>query len=156
MNIDELSRQGEAIAAGLKALPSAQRLSAEALESIYSLARGKLDQGQHEQALNFFGLLAMYSPGDPRGYAGMALTYLLAQSYVQALQMYSLAGTLAPGRPEYMVRMAECLLHLGWIATGQKLLELVVHQFAAGEGQEPMRRRAQAMLDLLAHEPAAA
>ena len=59
-------------------------------------------------------------------------------------------------RPVYVLRMAECLLRMDGVSSARSLLKLVVRHCAERGGHDAVRMRAQAMLDLLANERAAA
>ena len=152
----ELVQCTEDVAAGLKSLPSNGRFSAAALEAVYSMAYHLLQQGQHERAMRLFAFLTLYAPTDARHLAGLAAAHQLAGNYAQALQLYSLAAYLQPDRPAFVLRMAECFLRLDGLSAAQALLQLVVRHGQENRAHEAAGARAQAMLDLLAHEPAAA
>ena len=153
---DELVRHTEMLEAGLKSLPSNQRFSAAALDAVYAMACNLLQQGQHERAMPYFAFLMVYGPTDARHIAGLALTHQLAGHYAQALQLYSLVAFQQPDRPVYVLRMAECFLRMDGVSSARSLLKLGVRHCAERGGHDAVRMRAQAMLDLLANERAAA
>jgi len=150
----ELVEHTAALEAGLKALPTNQRFRAAALEAVYSMAYHLLQQGQHHRAMPYFAFLTFYAPTDARYVAGLATTHQLAGNHAQALHLYSLAAYLQPDRPIFVLRMAECFLRLEGYAPARALLDLVVRHCRERGNVEEIRIRAQAMLELLAHERA--
>jgi hypothetical protein len=67
-----------------------------------------------------------------------------------------MAVLLQPDRTQFALRMAEWLLHLGGRDESRHILELTA-RFCEEDGRdEAVRLRAQALLDLLPHERAAA
>lgn len=144
------SELGNMLYEGLEQLPSNSRMSAEQLEVIYALAYAHVTQGQFEQALPIFTILATYGPTRKHYLAGLALCLQQCKRYEEAIAMYSLVTVLFPETPEPSLQVAECLLMLGRVDEAAQELGRVLRFINESAGRyDSLKPRVQVLLELV-------
>ena len=142
----------------LESLPSAQRMSEENAETVYALAYREYGQARYEQALKYFQLLLVYRPTNTVYLLGAALCLRRERRYELASAAFLALGFLEPTVPGHTLALAECQLLNHEHPQARDTLALVIGYCGNQPGHDPVRARAQAMLDLMSphHEPAVA
>lgn len=140
------SEFGQKLYAGLDALPSNKRLSAEQLEVIYSLAYAHVVQQQYAQALPLFTFLCQYGPTRKHYLSGLALSLRMLARYDEAINMYSLVLVLFPDSLDAALHVAECQIGQGDVAQARISLAQLIE---ATPDTPDLNTQARSLLDLL-------
>jgi type III secretion system low calcium response chaperone LcrH/SycD len=147
-----------AFAQGLESLPHAQRLTDADAEAVYAIAYRKYGQSHYEEALRYFQLLLVYRPTHKVYLLGTALCFQRLRRYGLAMAAYEALHILDPQDPGHTLALAECQLLCHDHAQARDTLARVIDFCRDNAGHDPVRARAQAMLELMRspHERSAA
>ncbi len=146
--IDGLLAQVQSYREQLEALPSAQRLDAQTIDTVYAMAYQLLDQGQIDKAQSYFSFLMMYAPTQVRVLWGMAYCLKELGQWNDAIPLYALALYIEPTHSELALALAECLVRSGAPDVGRLLLEQMI-RITPSLGHQEIVTRAGALLELL-------
>ena len=133
----------------LAELPASKRLSRQDAEALYSMGYQLTMQNRIEQAYNYFTLLVLYVPTNPKYLNGLGLSCKLTKRYQQALHIYSFMCILEPTQPQHVLSLAEVQLLQGQTTASCESLKLVVAFCAENIEFQAVGKRAQAMMDLI-------
>lgn len=148
-----LSENIKTLHAQLAALPSSKRLNHADTEAIYADAYGLVVQGRYADALKRFGLLILYRPSEAKYWAGLGVCNRHLGRYDEAISAFAFAANIDAGEPEHMLAIAECELLKHSLVDARESLQLVIDYCREREGFDKTRRRAEALLDLVAKGP---
>ncbi len=133
----------------LEALPSSRRLPDSVAEHIYAMAYNLLGQGRNGDAQRYFEVLTLYRPTDARFLAGLGVCNQALGHPDQAITNYAFAAHVDPGKPEYMLAIAECELLQKDYDMARQTLAIVIRFCKEKGGFEKTRLRAEGMLALM-------
>ena len=133
----------------LEALPARKRLPDSAVEHVLSMACNLMRQGKTEKAWGYFRVLTMYRPSDPRILAGFAVCCQELGRLEEAIQYYATAAHVKPGKPEYLLAIAECELLQKDYAQARQSLNIVIRFCQDHDVAGKTRLRAESMLSLI-------
>lgn len=89
-------------------------LSKEQINKLYETARGIFEKKQYKDASDAFFTLISLSPREYRMWFGYGMAKKLERDNLEvALDAFSVANTLKPGRPEPFIHAAECYIEQG-------------------------------------------
>lgn len=97
-------------------------LSKKERESAYSIAFGKYQVGEYEEAADLFTHLILHSPFEGRFWRGLASSRQMEQSYKDALKAWAILCLLEGHPPEAYFHAAECYLSIGDMEEAKKTL----------------------------------
>lgn len=101
----------------------AEKLTPEAIESLYSFAFGFYQNGKYEEAIRFFRFLTVADATTKKHWMGLGASYQMQQQFEKALQSYGFAGLLDPQDPQAPFHAAECLISLAELTRAAEALE---------------------------------
>ncbi len=133
----------------LESLPSARRLTDADAEGFYALAYREFSRARYEEALRLFQLLLVYRPTNTVYLLGTALCLQRLRRYGAAVAVFAALRFLDPRQPSHTLAVAECQLLCHDHPGARETLARVIDYCVAHQGNEPVRARAQAMLELM-------
>ena len=122
------------------------------LEPLYAAAYGALSAGNYSEAQAGFMVLVAHAPTDPRFFAGLAAAQLRQGLLDEAAVSYALANHLDPDNLKLRVPLAEVLMALKRNEQAELLLMQVKALTKGVDGMNSLHDRANALLQLLAHD----
>jgi tetratricopeptide (TPR) repeat protein len=148
----EIQTLGEYLLAG-GALADLADVDRETREALYAIAHHLLLQGQHPKAALLLAHLCLLDGECPRYQWAMALTLREMGRHQEALAHFAQFCLLSPEQPDGLVETARCLLSLGHHDLAVETLEAAL-TLCTQAHHANSRRRAQALLGLVARPPA--
>jgi type III secretion system low calcium response chaperone LcrH/SycD len=133
----------------LESLPHTQRLTDADAEAVYALAYREYTQARYEEALRYFQVLLVYRPTHKVYLLGAALCLQRVRRYDLAIAAYGALSLLDPQQPSHTLALAECQLLCHEHAQARETLALVIDFCHDNPGHDPVRARAEAMLELM-------
>lgn len=133
----------------LEALPHTSCLTTEDAEAVYTLAYREYTRARYPEALRFFQLLLVYRPTNSVYLLGAALCLQRMRRYERAIAAYIALHYLEPQQPGHMLAVAECQLLCHDHTAARESLAQVIDSNGASDSHDPVRARAQAMLELM-------
>ena len=121
--------------------------SATDLEALYNEGIDAMEQDRFTEALEVFGHLAAFMPGNSRYQFGFALCLQHFGETQLAGEYYSLAYALDPSDAACAFRLGECLLAFGHIAAGQDALRAAIQLTELADSDPGIRLLAEQLLD---------
>ena len=119
------------------------------MEALYTIAYNAVQAGAFDKAEKLFRFLALFDQSQVKYWKGLGLCLFTRGEYDAALQAYSMAAMLDIEDALAPMRLAECHLALGDVATAIGALEVALE--IAGDRLEhaDAKGRIQGLLDLL-------
>lgn len=133
----------------LSALPSFNRFSDEQVELIFSLGSTHFNQGKISLALDFFQILLIYRPLDPRFLFSVGLCLKNLGRYQEAIAPFCAAMGLDENPINAGLHLAECLAALGKVNEAQSLLNPIIDLSKIDNSYDSLVKRAESLKDLL-------
>ncbi|MDN3506465.1 MAG: SycD/LcrH family type III secretion system chaperone [Simkaniaceae bacterium] len=104
------------------------------LETIYSIAFGKYDLAEYQQAAELFTHLLLHDPYDIRFWKGLASSEQMQKNYKAALHAWAVHSLLSGHDPDGHFHAAECYLSLGEKEEAKRALK-IAEKFVSGTHQ---------------------
>ena len=117
-------------------------------ELLYSFGHSLYSQARYMDAVKVFGYLTMHNHLEFRYAFAYASSLQMIKKYEDAIQFYTMASVMDMSDPLPTFHTCECMLAIGNIDDAKQGLEMVVGQCKTDE-QQPLKSRAQALLDLI-------
>jgi tetratricopeptide (TPR) repeat protein len=133
----------------LSTLPSFNRFSDEQVELIFSLGSNHFNQGKISLALDFFQILLIYRPLDPRFLFSVGLCLKNLYRYQEAIAPFCAAMGLDENPITAGLHLAECLAALGKVNDAQSLLNPIIDLSKIDNSYDSLVKRAESLKDLL-------
>jgi tetratricopeptide (TPR) repeat protein len=133
----------------LSALPSFNRFSDEQVELIFSLGSTHFSQGKISLALDFFQILLIYRPLDPRFLFSVGLCLKNLGRYQEAIAPFCAAMGLDENPINAGLHLAECLAALGKVNEAHSLLKPIIDLSKIDNSYDSLVKRAESLKDLL-------
>ncbi|WP_461211060.1 hypothetical protein [Desulfocurvus sp. DL9XJH121] len=131
------------------------KLSPEAYDELYAMAKGAYASGDYAQAETMFMGMAMFKATDPKAWLGFAGACESQKKWDVAAACYAMVVGQVIGDPVAPYRAGVCLMNLGRAAEARQMFEL------AASAREDMRndarrmpyvQRAEHMLEVLGNQ----
>jgi len=133
----------------LSTLPSFNRFSDEQVELIFSLGSTHFNQGKISLALDFFQILLIYRPLDPRFLFSVGLCLKNLGRYQEAIAPFCAAMGLDENPINAGLHLAECLAAMGKVNEAQSLLNPIIDLSKIDNSYDSLVKRAESLKDLL-------
>ena len=133
----------------LSTLPSFNRFSDEQIELIFSLGSTHFNQGKISLALDFFQILLIYRPLDPRFLFSVGLCLKNLGRYQEAIAPFCAAMGLDENPINAGLHLAECLAAMGKVNEAQSLLNPIIDLSKIDNSYDSLVKRAESLKDLL-------
>lgn len=117
-------------------------------QTLYQLGSRLYQQARYLDAVKAFGYLCMLKPLERDFESALASSLQMANNYKAAIRHYANVSAMDMRDPIPTFHICECMLALGMTDEVQEGLALVIDECKSTE-QQPLRLRAQAMLDIL-------
>ena len=119
------------------------------LETLYDRGYRLYNSGRYKDAAQFFFLIQIAHPTEPRYAMASAATYHMMKEYEGAINLYKIASILDPSDPTAEYHRADCYLKKfdlmgAWIA-----LTMCIKRCEGKPEHEMLKERAQALLNSL-------
>ena len=150
-NIDDYSESSplDELKTMLSNLPSFNRFSDDQIELIYSLGCTNFNQGKISLALDYFQILLIYRPLDPRFLFSVGLCLKNLGRYQEAIAPFCATLGLDENPVNAALHLAECLAALGRITEAHSLLLPIIDLSKIDQSYASLVKRAESLKELL-------
>ena len=117
-------------------------------QTLYELGSRLYEQARYLDAVKAFGYLCLLKPMERDYESALASSLQMSKNHKEAIRHYTNVSAMDMRDPVPTFHICECMLALGMIDEVREGLVLVIDD-CKSPAQQPLRLRAQAMLDLL-------
>jgi type III secretion system low calcium response chaperone LcrH/SycD len=117
-------------------------------ELLYTLGHTAYEQARYNDAVKVFGYLVLLNQFEARYTNALASSLHMCKNYAEAMKYYTLVSVMDMTDPLPTFHTCECMLAMGMLKETREGLVIVISQ-CKDASREPLKARAQAMLELL-------
>lgn len=148
-SVDELVKMSHDFSQNGHTIGDIKGFKREELEAIYNVAYNAYNSGRYDHATKAFQFLCYFDHLMQKNWMGLGASRQMQKDYANAVEAYTFAYLLDPDDPLPPLHAADCQIALGKRDAAISGLTVAIEHAGDQEKYQPVRARAEALLELL-------